>query len=172
MVTVGRVLRSDESNALELLRVEGLQGQVHEDVERLGEFGVASRPPAGSQVILLPVLGSRARLVAIACEDRTSRPKDLEEGEGGSYSSGGARVRCRVDGSIELEAPTGVVVTIDPIGGVTVDSPTNVTLNAAGGVTVNAPAVTLGAATTIDGKLFLAHTHLCAGAGNPSGPPL
>lgn len=73
--------------------------------ERFAHFGFTSRPPAGSEVVVLCLGGNRDHPVVVADEDRRSRPTgELEEGEACLWAVGGARVFVRSDGSVEIAA--------------------------------------------------------------------
>ena len=75
------------------------------------------------------------------------------------------------DKKVTLTTPTGVSITLDDTGSVTIKGTTSVSLDA--------PSVSLGPAAAhglIHGELFQpifdAHTHVCTAPGTPSGPPV
>lgn len=193
LLTFARVLRVDDSGPLQLIRIEGFIGELREDCPRIGEWGFASNPPDDSQAVVAALGGNRGQLVVLGVEDRATRAKDLAKGESGLYSIGGNRVRLLPDGSIEIVgpagsieiAPDGALELAGPVGslgitaagavtlgGLTISASSTgaVTITGSGAVTINGGTVVLGASTTIDGKPFLAHTHLSAAPGVPTGP--
>ena len=69
-----------------------------ESVENIGAvcpYGIAYMPPKGSRAVVLPV-GNTAVLCGVAEQS----PRDLDEGEIGLYSSGGASIVLKNDGSV------------------------------------------------------------------------
>lgn len=58
---------------------------------------------------MLGIGGARAGLVAIAVEDKSVRPKDLEAGDNCLYHLEGHRIILRKDGLLELEAKTVII---------------------------------------------------------------
>ena len=67
------------------LQLKVLADEATDDVERFQNYGHTSVPPAGSEAIVLGIGGARAGLVAIAVEDKSVRPKDLEAGDNCLY---------------------------------------------------------------------------------------
>lgn len=77
----GTVQRSDDGKKLQELQVGLLAGEVADRVERFQPFGLSARPRAGAEAVVLFLGGGRDHPVAVAVDDRRSRPKDLGEGE-------------------------------------------------------------------------------------------
>lgn len=148
IVTYARILFVDDSGDLQILQIEGYLAELRDGVERLGEYGFASNPPSGSQALVLALGGSRARLVAVATENRLLRPKNLPSGAVEIYSVTGARVRINADGTIEID---GVDLTITALG--------DVEITATGEASITAPVVRLGGVSEIDGIAFAGHFH-------------
>lgn len=199
LMTFARVLRTDDSGALQLMRVEGFIGELREDVSRIGEWGLASNPPIDSQAVVVALGGNRGQLVVLGVEDRKTRRKNLPAGAVELYSAHGtARIRIDAAGVISIDGTqvngttgpialnvTGNVaitasgsVTVTAVAGpatvngatVTVNAAGAATINAGGAATIAAGSVAIGANAVIDGKNFLAHTHLSAAPGVPTGP--
>jgi phage baseplate assembly protein V len=57
-----------------------------DQVPRLGEYGLASCPPAGAQALLVFLGGHRSSGVIVATGDRATRLKDLLAGEAALYN--------------------------------------------------------------------------------------
>ncbi len=91
------------------LQLKVLADEAADDVERFQNYGHTSVPPAGSEAIVLGIGGARAGLVAIAVEDKSVRPKDLEAGDNCLYHLEGHRLILRKDGLLELEAKTVII---------------------------------------------------------------
>ena len=104
------------------LQLKVLADETADDVERFQNYGHTSVPPAGSEAIVLGIGGARAGLVAIAVEDKSVRPKDLEAGDNCLYHLEGHRIILRKDGVIEIEAKT---VTLTATEKFTIISPDN-----------------------------------------------
>lgn len=104
------------------LQLKVLADETADDVERFQNYGHTSVPPAGSEAIVLGIGGARAGLVAIAVEDKSVRPKDLEAGDNCLYHLEGHRIILRKDGAIEIEAKT---VTLTATEKFTIISPDN-----------------------------------------------
>lgn len=82
MLMIGRavLLRIDDSQARQLLQIEGLLGEVMDAVERIQEYGFSSVPPAGAEVLVAAPGGMRQHPIAGAVEDARVRPTSLPSG--------------------------------------------------------------------------------------------
>lgn len=129
-VSRGRVTVSNDSGPVQILQVRLGALETRDGTPRLGEFGHASRPPAGSDVVLLFVAGDRSNGVAIASGHQSSRPRDLQEGESTLYDLWGKSVYLTKDRGIVVEAQGTPV---------TVNNATVVTINAAEKVLMDTP---------------------------------
>jgi len=114
IVSRGLLRLLDDEAKVQLAQVSALRGELLGGVPRMGHFGLTSRPPAGTEVVLVCPGGSRDQAVVIADEHRASRPAgELEVGDVMVYAVGSARVHVRADGSVAITAPTGVTVSAD-----------------------------------------------------------
>lgn len=102
MISRGVITRLDDSKKLQSLQVSGIGDEVLDRVERVGEYGFASQPSLGSEVIVISPLGIRSLAVVVAVEDRTKRPTDLQEGDCALYTHDGVLVRCTTGPMVEL----------------------------------------------------------------------
>lgn len=112
-LVVGRaVLRAvDEARKVRELQLTALPGETMGSVEHFQHFGLTSRPPLGTEVVIVCAAGARDHALAIADEHRASRPAGvLAVGEVMLYAQGGARVHVKNDGSVVVTAPAGVQV--------------------------------------------------------------
>lgn len=87
--------------AVQLMQAEGLAGETLQAAEFFQHFGFTSGPPAGSQVIVLPLGGSTAHSVIIATEHGSYRV-DVASGEACIYSQWGDKVHLKEE-RIEVE---------------------------------------------------------------------
>ncbi|MFT9376229.1 phage baseplate assembly protein domain-containing protein [Komagataeibacter saccharivorans] len=83
-------------------------GEIKSDLPIVQEYGLASRPVPGSDVIVVFIGGDRSRGVVIATGDQRGRPKDLQPGEVCLFHpSTGSRIWLRADGSISIAPANG-----------------------------------------------------------------
>lgn len=88
------------------LQVQSLADETNDSVERFQNYGVSSVPPSGSEAIVIAVGGRRSGMVAIAVEDKKSRPKGLDPGDVCVYHFGGHAITLKKDGVIEIRGKT------------------------------------------------------------------
>ncbi|WP_395371700.1 phage baseplate assembly protein [Komagataeibacter diospyri] len=87
-------------------------GEVKADLPIMQEYGLASRPVPGSDLIVAFIGGDRTRGVVIATGDQRGRPKDLQPGEVCLFHpSTGSRIWLKADGSIALNPANNKVTT-------------------------------------------------------------
>lgn len=152
-----------DGQGFQVLQLKGLPGEVLDGVERFQNYGFTSVPLTGSEAIVVFVGGSRSHGVAIAVDDRRYRKKNLQPGESAQYSDEGDSIHLKrgkiiavtSGGEINVTAPK---VKLNGATEVTIDGGT-VKLKSSGEVTIDGGTVKLIGTTTIENKLFLAHTH-------------
>jgi len=95
-------------------QVEGYQGEQFDDVEVWQQFGFASRPPAGGEVLIVKIGNAGEGAIAIATTDRAHRPSDLGAGDVCIYSTSGAgpKIYLRASGDIELNCESGKTINV------------------------------------------------------------
>lgn len=108
LITKTLLVSLDDSGAIQKLVLDALKDERRSNVDRFQEFGFSSNPPAGAEVIMLSLGGSRSHNVAIASEHRESRPKNLSPGEAMIYNEAGDYVKLKADGTIEIKCSTKV----------------------------------------------------------------
>lgn len=111
-------------------QLAGYDDELFDDVELWAHFGLASRPPTGTQALTVHLNGQTEEAIAVATESMEDRPTDLDEGEAVLYgkkatTGGQAQVRVKADGSVAVVAGTladisvtagaAKKVTIDPL---------------------------------------------------------
>lgn len=99
-LTVGRcaLKAMDDAGNLQVVKVKALAGEVMDEVEVLGHWGLASAAPDGSEGVLVCVGGIRSHPLVIATEHRKLRLKELEGGEVAIYDDQGQVVHLKRDG--------------------------------------------------------------------------
>ena len=130
MSSWGRVTFSDDSCSAQLLQVKLNDSETRDDTPRIAEFGLTSRPPEGSDVLVVFLGGDRSKGVVVATAHQASRPKGLLVGETMLYDLWGKSVYLTKDGGIVVEAKGAPV---------TVNNATTVTINAAESVELDTP---------------------------------
>ncbi|WP_413052131.1 phage baseplate assembly protein V [Pseudomonas bubulae] len=130
MSSWGRVTFSDDSNSAQLLQVKLNDSETRDDTPRIAEFGLTSRPPDGSDVLVVFLGGDRSKGVVVATAHQASRPKGLLAGETMLYDLWGKSVHLTKAGGIVVEAQGAPV---------TVNNATTVTINAADSVELITP---------------------------------
>lgn len=83
-----------EGAAVQLLQADALAGETAQAVEFFQHFGFTSGPPAGTQLIVLPLGGRSSHSVVIATENGAYR-LDMASGEACLYSQWGDKVHVR-----------------------------------------------------------------------------
>lgn len=84
------------------LQVQSLADENDDDVERFQNYGFSSVPPPGSEAIVVAVGGRRGGMVAIAVEDKGSRPRGGEEGDVILYHQEGHVIVLKKNGLAEI----------------------------------------------------------------------
>jgi phage baseplate assembly protein V len=96
--------------------------EIIDSVPRLGEYGLASCPPEGSEGVILFMGGRRSDGVVVATGHRASRPTDLEPGEAMLYNGlTGKWARLDKDGRLHANADTFIEAALHVTGDTTVD---------------------------------------------------
>lgn len=126
----GRVTTSNDSKSAQILQVRLGALETRDGTPRLAEFGFTSRPPVGSDVVVLFIAGDRSNGVAVATGHQASRPTGLEEGEAMVYDLWGKSIYFTKAGGIVIDAKNTPV---------TVNNATTVTINATDEVVMNTP---------------------------------
>lgn len=169
LVGIGSATQVDDSGEMQLVQVtEGAQGKgfaarVTDKVRRVTEFGFASVPPLGSEVMVIRRGGDRSHSVVIATSHRQSRLKNLGPGDVAVYDVRGAYVKFTSSGIVVDGA--GQTVTIQNCGHVQVNGDLQVTgdvVSRSGGSAVSLNGVR-------DAYVAHHHTGVTTGAG-VSGP--
>ena len=99
------ILNSSDSNAgIQRHQVSGLSDETLQDVELYQHFGFTSNPPAGTNVIVVPLNGLTSHSVIIATENGNYRLAALKPGEVALYSSHGSTIVLKEGNIIDIDA--------------------------------------------------------------------
>jgi len=111
LFTFSRVLFVNELTPLQTFTLEGFVSEVRANVPRIGEWGLASSPPLGSQAVVAAIGGDRGNLVVLGVEDRNTRPT-LLPGEVQIYTALGPVLRAITAGTTQAVEVAGDVLQI------------------------------------------------------------
>lgn len=82
--------------------------ELRSDVPIMQEYGLASRPVPGSDLLVAFIGGDRTRGVVVATGDQRGRPRDLQPGEVCLFHPPtGSRIWLKADGSIAIVPANG-----------------------------------------------------------------
>lgn len=95
---------------IQRVNAEGLAGEQLQDMELFQHFGFTSAPPAGHQMIVIPLGGRTSASVVVATEHGTYRFQLGAEGEAALYNQWGDVVHMRQDRTIHMVAQVQVLV--------------------------------------------------------------
>lgn len=137
---------------VQLASGEGLAGEQLDRIELMQQFGFTSAPPAGTQLIVLPLGGRSSAAVIVATEHGSYRFQLGADGEACIYNQWGDRVHLRADRTIHMVSQAKVLVETDQVQinaatSVTITTP-QFTVDASGGVALNTPTVAASADVT------------------------
>ena len=91
---------------IQKVQVSGLTDETLQDVEFMQQFGLTSVPPAGTQVVVLPMGGETTHSIVIATENGSFRVKNLKSGEVAVYDESGSSIILKKGRLIEIDCDT------------------------------------------------------------------
>lgn len=104
-----------DSQGLQVVQLEILDGEVRDDVTRVQDYGLTSNPPTGGECIVAAIGGHRDQLFALKI-DGASRPSGLLSGEVALYRGAPAvLVLLKADGTIRMGGATPAEDVSDPV---------------------------------------------------------
>lgn len=104
-----------DSKSVQLVQAQLLAEEVHDDVERIQEYGFTSVPKAGAEGVVVFVGGNRDHGLVIAVEDRRYRLKGLASGEVAIYDDQGQKVHITRSGIVIDGAGRDVTIQNAPV---------------------------------------------------------
>ena len=93
----------NSGEGIQKVQVSGLADETIADVEFMQQFGLTSVPPAGTQVVVIPVGGATTHSIVVATENGSFRVKNLKGGEVAVYDESGSSIVLRNGKMIEVE---------------------------------------------------------------------
>ena len=109
MIARAVVSRVDDSKKIQIVQLS-MGDEVHDDIERVQNYGFTSVPQEGAEAAVIFVGGGRDHGLAVAVDDRRYRVKGLQAGEVAVYTDQGDKIVIKRGGTIEITAATKVVV--------------------------------------------------------------
>lgn len=138
----GKLTVVNSNASVQRAQVSGLAEETLQDIEQLQQFGFTSSPPAGSDVIVLPLGGNTSHGIIVATEHSSYRIKSLASGEVAVYNQSGASIILKNNKIIDIDCE---ILNIKAPGGMNID--------AAAGVQITAPNVDCSAQLTAAGQI-------------------
>lgn len=99
------------AGAVQLMQVDGMNGERLQDAELFQQFGSTSNPPAGTMAIVLPIGGKTAHGIVVATEHGEYRLKGLLSGEMAIYNQWGDHVILSADRRMKVVSAVAVDIT-------------------------------------------------------------
>lgn len=112
MITRAVLETADDSDGMQVVKLNLLAGETRDKVERFQNFGFTSNPPANSECVALAIGGNRDHLIVVVAGDRASRIKNLETGEAAFHNIAGDHLTFKNTGTLEGEVSKNVELTI------------------------------------------------------------
>lgn len=88
---------------IQKVQVSGLADETISDAEFMQQFGFTSVPPAGTQVVVIPVGGKTTHSVIVATENGSFRVKNLQGGEVAIYDQSGSTIILKQGRVVEVD---------------------------------------------------------------------
>lgn len=104
----------NDGDPLQTAQAQLLADEVHDDVERIQEYGYTSVPHDGAEAVIACVGGNRDHGLIIAVDDRRYRLTGLDKGEVAIYDDQGQKVHLTRSGIIVDGGGNNVTITNAP----------------------------------------------------------
>ena len=105
MIARAVVSRVDDSKKIQIVQLS-MGDEVHDDIERVQNYGFTSVPQEGAEAAVIFVRRGRDHGLDVAVDDRRNRVKGLQAGEVAVYSDEGDKIVMKRGGTIEITAAT------------------------------------------------------------------
>ena len=164
---------------IQKVQASGLADETLQDVELMQQFGLTSVPPAGTQVVVLPMGGETTHSIVIATENGSFRVKNLKSGETAVYDESGSTIILKQGRLIEIDCDilkitattkfeiSSPIVETDRVftaqgqingnGGMAIQGGSGASFT--GNVTQTGGSITTDGDVTASGKSLVSHTH-------------
>lgn len=93
-----------DNTEIQLVKVQALDSEIFDNVERLQPYGLTTNPALNSEAIMAEIGGSRDHLVVMIVDSAANRIKDLKSGETCFYSEHGQKILHNENGDTEHTA--------------------------------------------------------------------
>ena len=180
-VIMGSVIKMvDDSGDLQKMQVQTIGRSVYDNIEKFGQFGFTSNPPAGLDSIIVERNG---KYISIAIGDRKYRIKNLASGDVAIYDMRGQIVKLNADGITVNDAFGNTVTTTNSGINLTDKNGNNIIMDGSGinlngviitqdGTMTTPSTITAGGdITSGSGKTLDTHMHEVPGAAALVPPP-
>ena len=99
----------DDTQDLQVIQVTRLAGEVIDECERVGQYGLTSVPPVGAECIVAQMSSNADHQVILGVDDH-SRPHPLTPGQTVIYDSAGTTIKLDASGNVVIVAGTNVII--------------------------------------------------------------
>lgn len=125
---IGRCVLAASNDGLKFqeVQIKMLAGEVLDQIERVQNYGVSTRPQDGAEGIALSLGGDRSHTVVIAVDDRRYRVKSLAKGEVCTYTdedTPGSDHRIHLKRGKEIHMIAGASSIVMTPTGITISTP-------------------------------------------------
>jgi phage baseplate assembly protein V len=105
---VGRAILTaiQDSGNIQTVQVQLMADEIHDNVERIQEYGFTSVPKPGAEAVVVCVGGTRDHGLVIAVDDRRYRLKGLQGGEVALYTDEGDKIHLKRNHVIDIVTTT------------------------------------------------------------------
>jgi len=103
MITRAILETADDSDGMQVVKLNLLAGEARDKVERFQNFGFTSNPPANAECVALAVGGNRDHLIVVVADSRNDRVTGLETGESAFYRNNENKLVWKSNGNLEGE---------------------------------------------------------------------
>jgi phage baseplate assembly protein V len=114
MIGRGIIRLVNDAHGMQRIQMDGLAGEVLDDVERMQEYGFTSVPLNGAVAVFVALAGERANSLVIAVDDRRYRLSGLNAGEVALYDDLGQSVHLKRNG-ISLFSGENIILKTDGV---------------------------------------------------------
>lgn len=104
----GVITLVNAAGSIQLVQLNGVQGEQLQDAELFQQFGFTSNVPAGAMCVVLPIGGRTAHGIVIATEHGQYRLANLASGEAAIYNQWGDYVALKANRRMQVVSSIGV----------------------------------------------------------------